>query len=58
MTGKNIDLKISEDEIEFKAGRFYNLVLKPLILVDPLTAVARFTTDERKLYILIDKLRV
>lgn len=58
MTGRNISLKASEDEVEMKAGKIYHIIFKPIILVDANSVKAKFDTKNRKLSIYFDKLKV
>jgi len=57
VTGKNIGLKIAEDEVEISAGKIYHMILKPIILVDPSTARAIFDIKTRTLNIQVGKLK-
>jgi len=51
-------LKVSEDEVEISAGKIYQMILKPIILVDPSTAKAVFDIKTRTLTVQINKLKV
>jgi len=58
VTGKNIGLKVAEDEVEISAGKIYQMILRPIILVDPSTAKAVFDIKTRTLTVQINKLKV
>jgi len=57
VTGKNIGLKLSEDEVEISAGKIYQMILKPIILIDPSTAKAIFDIKTRTLNVQVGKLK-
>jgi len=56
VTGKNVILELSEDEIHLKNGKIYEITLKPFIDIDAHSGTAKFDVKSRTLIFDVDRL--